>query len=34
MKIIKEATFLNYDAAICDGCDCFGGSCLENSTLF
>lgn len=30
MKVIREATFLNYDATICDGCDQFTG-CMENA---
>lgn len=34
MKVIKEANYSTHDAAICEGCDCIGGGCLENSTPF
>ena len=34
MKVIKEANYSTHDTEICEGCDCFGGGCLENSTPF
>lgn len=34
MKVIKEANYSIHDTEICEGCDCFGGGCLENSTPF